>query len=55
MGKDLGTKILKVFKEDAQRKFINTEIVRKKIDEEENLKSARDNPIRFRSLFNQYR
>ena len=41
---DLGTKILEVFKEDVQRKFINKEIVRKKIDEEESLKSARDNP-----------
>ena len=42
--KDLGTKILEVFKEDVQRKFINMEIIRKKIDEEESLKSARDNP-----------
>ena len=42
--KDVGAKILEVFKEDVQRKFINMEIVRKKIDEEESLKSARDNP-----------
>ena len=41
---DVGAKILEVFKEDVQRKFINMEIVRKKIDEEESLKSARDNP-----------
>ena len=34
MEKDLGTTILEVFKEDVQRKFINMEIVGKKIDEE---------------------
>ena len=38
--KDLGTEILEVFKEAVRRKFINMEIVRRKIDEEESLKST---------------
>ena len=38
--KDLGTEILEVFKEDVRKKFINMEIIRRKIDKEESLKST---------------
>ena len=41
--KYLSSSILEVFKEDIQIKYLSTEIVRKKIDSEESLKSARDN------------
>ena len=53
--KDLGATILEVFKEDVQRKFINMEIVGKKIDEEigtRQPKRAQKN-FKFFSLFNQ--
>ena len=41
--KYLSSSILEVFKEDIQKKYISTEIIRKKIDSEESLKSAQDN------------
>ena len=41
--KYLSNSILEVFKEDIQKKYISTEIIRKKIDSEESLKSAQDN------------
>ena len=42
--KYLSSSILEVFEEDIQKEYINTEIVRKKINSKESLKSARDNP-----------
>ena len=42
--KYLTSSILEFFEEDIQKKYVSTEIVKKKIDSEESLKSARDNP-----------
>ena len=53
--KDFGTTILEVFKEDVQRKFIDMEIVGKKIDEEIGTRQPKraEKKFNFFSLFNQ--